>query len=90
MAIPSVLVNAHLFAGAASDTQTVYRVRGILSENFRCGACKPNWERLLYESLNLLPQLNQRSNSPFSREPPDEPCCSFTARTRVNLPGRLR
>jgi hypothetical protein len=28
VAIPSVLVNAHLFAGAASDTQTVYRVRG--------------------------------------------------------------
>jgi hypothetical protein len=27
VAIPSVLVNAHLFAGAASDTQTHYRVR---------------------------------------------------------------
>jgi hypothetical protein len=29
VAIPSVLVNAHLFAGAPCDTQTVYRVRGF-------------------------------------------------------------
>ena len=29
VAIPSVLVNAHLVAGAPSDTQTVYRVRGL-------------------------------------------------------------
>jgi hypothetical protein len=28
VAIPSVLVNAHLFAGSPADTQTTYRVRG--------------------------------------------------------------
>jgi hypothetical protein len=52
-----VPVNAHLFAGAPSDTQTIYRMRAIHSDNFHCGACKvPVW-RLLF--LNWMARSNE-------------------------------
>jgi hypothetical protein len=57
---------------------------GAFFAHIRCDACNPNLQRITYESLNeafvsCLPRSSQRSDSPYSREFPDEQCCYVSA-----------